>query len=420
MRKTLILLFIAFGAIACTELGRIDQVDTADYVPEQVTVTSIRQISGGAIIKFAFPDDIHLRGVRAEYDRNGEQVFTQVSKYVDSLKVEGFSDTQVHQIKLFSLGKNNKLSDPVTVDFSPGVPALKKIRMSLYETFGGLRLVMQGNEDNAALALTLLQDSNLEEFGMDPSQMKWEELYTYYTSGQDATLTRYGLDTLTRIYGVYARDRWMNYSDTVYFRLKPLKEDELPRSNWKQYHLPGDETQPLEGKYFFERFWDGAWNGNNYSAGFSVGARRKTFTIDMGYTASFSRMRMQPNNTGSNHIGLSYNPYHWQIWGSMDPNPNGEFDESWYLLGDVIQVKLSGLNPDGSMGTETAEDNEYFLYHNDYEFVSSETILNPQRETRFIRLVVLDNAASYFRVYEEEPNNIKYIIGELMFWGTLR
>ncbi len=415
MKKIIILLF-ALAAISCTELGRIDQVDNSDYIPAQVTVKSVRSLSGGAVIRYALPEDVNLRGVRAEYERAGETVFTQVSKYVDSLKVDGFSDTESHEVLLYSVGKNNRLSAPVSVDVVPGLPPLKKVKMSLKETFGGIRLLMEGNVDNAALAITILQDSNLDDFGNEPSDMEWEEVFTYYTSGPEASFTRYGLDTQSRIYGVYARDRWLNYSDTVYFKLTPLEEESLPSSFWKEYYLPGDETEWLEGKYDFKRLWDGAWDSNTYSAGFSRGPRRKTYTIDMGYVASFSRMRMQPR-TSTGNLGSGYVPWRWQIWGSMDPSPSGQFDDSWYLLGDFTQKKLSGLDQDGSLGTITAEDAEYFKNTNDYEFLQTDEILDPQRETHFIRLVLLDSVTSYFTEYEEEPNNILYVIGELMFWG---
>lgn len=403
--------------LSCTELGRIDQTGLDDYVPEQVSVTSIRPFSGGAIIRFALPDDINLRGVRAEYQRAGETVFTQVSRYVDSVKIEGLATTNTQTVKLYSLGKNDALSSPVEVDITPGIPSIQKVKLALFETFGGVRLVMEGNEDRAPLAITILKDTHLDDFGKDPSQMEWEEVFTYYSSGEEASFTRYGLDPQTVIYGVCARDRWLTYSDTLYFQLTPFEENELPNSGWKTYYLPGDETVCLEGKYPFVNMWDGSAADNAQTAGFTRGPRRKTFTIDMGYTAAFSRMRMQPRMR-SQHVNSEFTPWHWQIWGSMNPNPDGSFDDSWYLLGDFIQKKLSGLSPDGSMGPYTTEDDEFFINNNDYEFVQSEEILNPQRETRYIRLVLLDSSKSAFTQYDEEPTNVFYLVGELMFWGT--
>lgn len=415
--KKIIIIAVTFLAFSCTETGRIDQVDTDDYVPAQVSVSSVKRVAGGAVIKYNLPDDVKLRAVRAEYSRSGENVFTQASKFVDTLKVDGFSDTLGHDVKLYSVGKNGRISEPVSVNVTPGLPTIRKVSLNLTETFGGIRLLMQGNEDHASLAMTILKDDNVEDFGKKPSEIEWEEVFTYYTSGENVAFTRYGLDTLKRIYGVCARDRWMNYSDTLYFLLAPYHEEQLENSFWKIYSLPGDETQCLEGKYQFSRFFDGRWDSNNYCAGFTKGLRHKMLTIDMGYTASLSRMRLQPRSTGQ-ALTSAFTAWRWQIWGSMNPNPDGSFDDSWYLLGNFTQYKPSGLAADGSFGTLTDEDTEYFLNNNDYEFLPSDEILDPQRKTRFIRFVTLDNYSTFFNKYDEEPTNIYYLIGELMMWGT--
>ncbi len=416
MKKIIYIIMALILLASCTEAGRIDQVDTADYVPQQVSVTSVRRVAGGAIIKFALPDDINLRGVRAEYNRSGEEVYTQVSKYVDSLKVEGYSDTLLHTVNLYGIGKNGRKSEPVALDFKPGKSTIQKIILKLSETFGGVRLIMEGNEDNESLAMTIIKDDNVADFGKDPSEMTWDEVFTYYTNGQEVAFTRYGLDSTPRIYGICARDRWLNYSDTTYFLLTPYLEEELENSFWRIYNLPGDETQCLEGKYQFTCLFDGKWSDNGGCAGFTKGTRFKQLTIDMGYSASLSRMRLQPRGTNQS-LTSGFTPWRWQIWGSMAPNPDGSMDESWYMLGDFTQYKPSGLAPDGSFGTLMDEDTYYFLYNNDYEFAQTETILDPQRETRFIRLVMLDSHSTYFEEFDEEPTNVYYLIGELMLWG---
>jgi hypothetical protein len=419
MKKLLISITVLMLVASCTESGRIDQIDPADYVPQQVTITSVRRVAGGAIIKYALPDDINLRGVRAEYNRSGEDVYTQVSKYVDSLKVEGYSDTQTHTVQIYGIGKNGRKSAPLSLDITPGQPTIQKIRLSLSETFGGVRLIMQGNEDNESIAMTILKDDNVREFGMDPSEMTWDEVFTYYTNGQEVAFTRYGLDDTQRIYGICARDRWMNYSDTTYFLLTPYLEEELENSFWRIYNLPGDETDCLEGKYQFTRLFDGKWSDNNGCAGFTRGLRFKQLTIDMGYTATFSRMRLQPRGVNQS-LSSGFTPWRWQIWGSMAPNPDGSMDDSWYLLGDFTQYKPSGLAADGSFGVLMDEDTEYFVNNNDYEFAQTDKILDPQRETRFIRLVMLDSYNTYFNEFDDEPTNVYYLIGELMMWGQKR
>ena len=50
--------------------GRIDQIANVP-IPGKVTVTNIRSTAGGAVIKVAIPDDESLKGIVAEYERNG-------------------------------------------------------------------------------------------------------------------------------------------------------------------------------------------------------------------------------------------------------------------------------------------------------------------------------------------------------------
>ena len=87
----------AILAVACSsELGsRVDQHANVD-IPVPITVKSVQSIAGGAIIKVTIPDDPNLKGVVAEYERGGKLVNTKISRYVDSLTVEGYADTKSH------------------------------------------------------------------------------------------------------------------------------------------------------------------------------------------------------------------------------------------------------------------------------------------------------------------------------------
>lgn len=401
---------------SCGKMGRIDQPSGDDSIPSQVMIRSVRSISGGAIITYDLPDDVNVRGVRAEYVRNGEKCHVQASVFVDSLTVIGYSDTEPHEVNLYSIGWNDKLSDPIPVSIIPKLGVIKRISFSMSACFGGIRLAFSGNEDHDPLALTIIQDENLDDDGKMPSEMSWTDLYTYHTEAEKATFTRFGLPSTEKIYGVYAKDKWMNCSDTVYVKLAPMEEHELPNLNWKLYYLPGDETETFQDKYPFENLFDGSWADNAHTAAFAYGGPVKTLTIDMGYTASFSRMRFQPRATETKIAG--YVPYHWQIWGSMNPNPDGSFDDSWYLLGDFIFNKPSGLGPDGSFGTTTDEDFDAYMNRNDYEFSQSDMAPDPQRSCRYFRIKMLDNVGSYFTVYDTPPTTSYYVIGELLMWGV--
>lgn len=90
MKKISVICAFAFALVSCSgELGgRIDQYAEVP-VPGPVSVKDIRSIPGGGVIKVTIPDDENLKGIVAEYERNGELVNTKISRYVDSLTVEG-------------------------------------------------------------------------------------------------------------------------------------------------------------------------------------------------------------------------------------------------------------------------------------------------------------------------------------------
>ena len=109
----------AMLAVACSsELGsRVDQHANVG-IPVPITVKSVQSIAGGAIIKVTIPDDPNLKGVVAEYERGGQVVNTKISRYVDSLTVEGYADTKEHIVKIYSFNVNEKRSKPVEFAFT--------------------------------------------------------------------------------------------------------------------------------------------------------------------------------------------------------------------------------------------------------------------------------------------------------------
>lgn len=405
---------------ACTEEGRIDQVDSSDRIPSQVTIRDVESIAGGAIIRFECPDDDYIYGVKVVYDRNGETCEYMVSRYSNTLRVEGLSSSEPRQVEVVSVGKNLKTSDPLRVEITPGPPAVQTVQFEFSETFGGVKINLSGNDYLSDLAVVLLRDTVWTDEGKPLNEIDWEELSTFHTSSSQVAMVQRNLPDEPCLFAVFARDRWGNLSDTLSAILTPLIEYELPRvGKWQLYPLPGDETVPLEypnGLYTLDHLFDGKWNVNGDCMGFSAGKRDRWVTIDLGFTASLSRHSLKQRLS----VGIDEQmPWQWQIWGSMNPNPDGSYDESWYLLGDFVTYKPSGVLPDGSgPGTFTNEDFQWIKFTNEYDFEETEKVSDPHRECRYIRLRCRNDRTSYYTVYDDEPSNIRYIIGELILWGS--
>ncbi|MGO3306471.1 MAG: DUF4959 domain-containing protein, partial [Sphingobacterium sp.] len=137
-----LMLCLIFG---CKEEGRVDFIDENAPAPKSVEVVEVVNTLGGAIIRFKLPEDNNLLGVKAVYNRNGETVETKASLYVDTLSIEGFGNDLPQDIQLFSIGKNEKLSDPVSVQIKPLSPPVQTVQFDLEAGFGGVIVSIDSN-----------------------------------------------------------------------------------------------------------------------------------------------------------------------------------------------------------------------------------------------------------------------------------
>ena len=101
---------------------------------------------------------------------------TKISRYVDSLTVEGYADTQKHTVKLYSFNVNEERSSAVDVEIQPLTPAILEVNTTMVESFGGVKVHVQNNKARADLAICILRDADLSDMGKPLSQMKWVEV----------------------------------------------------------------------------------------------------------------------------------------------------------------------------------------------------------------------------------------------------
>lgn len=410
MKKYFLMIFtavLALSASSCSDdtvHGRIDQKNKSVQIPQPVEVTSVRPISGGAVIKVKIPDDKYIKGVVATYDRHGVEVKSRISRYVDSLSVEGFADTEEHDIEICSFNVNEEKSEPVNIKITPKAPAIMTVKPVMYAATGGVKIHINGNADKSDLAVCLLRDTVLSHENMPVSEMKWVEVTTLFTASDDITLTRRGLDTLKAIYGVYLRDHWGNISDTTTAVLKPLEEIQIPKANFA-YFDPGDDnifsissessTYPMKG------LWDGSGLSKSpYFLAVDVIPVPCWFTIDMGREVELSRIVTWPRQDYPADIYAGGSPRDIEFWGSLKA-PTGDvgsgehgFEENWVCLGKFTQPKPSGYNADGTVGDITQEDRDYFREKTEYEL---DDALYPHAydRIRYLRIVVVSTFASW-------------------------
>ena len=409
MKKLIYSFLLFFTLCGCKEMGRIDFIDNQSAAPTPVELKGVRNISGGAIITYKIPEDRNLLGVKAVYTRNGEVVETKGSLYVDTLVIEGFGNANEQKIELFSIGRNEKLSSPVSVTVSPLPPPVQLVKFDIEAGFGGVVLGLDQNKTNADLSLVLMADTL--------GDGKYLDMQTFHTKSGKIKFSRRGLSVKSTKFAMYLRDRWNNVSDTIFKELTPIEEVRIPSDLFRNAALPTDYFVTAENStgYRLEQLWLGpdASTGGDFYATSHNGPMPQWFTIDLGRKVTISRIQKWPR--AEYELYSSTGPRTFEVWGSENPNPDGSFDDSWFLVGEFEQFKPSGYGEGREVGIVTDEDKDYWYNKTEFEVIPTEKATDPYRPLTHLRVRV----TSTFQTYGTETNRSQIIIAQLAFWGQL-
>ena len=412
MKKIIYILcvFIPLIYFSCKEEGRLENTtDKSIPAPEQVTITEVKNTPGGAVIKYKIPNDDNLLGVKVTYVRLGEVSESKSSRYVDSLVVEGFGTTDQQEVKLYSVGVNGKLSEPVTTTIKPLLPPVQSVKFDVEASFGGVIVSLEENYSSADLAIVLLADT--------ANTSKWADLQTFHTKSESRKFSRRGLEPKPGHFGVYLRDRWGNTSDTIAKTLTPIEEVKIPKTEFRNAALPTDYFTPAEGNhgYRLEQIWlsEEASDDICYATSHSA-PMPQWFTIELGLKMSVSRLQMWPRSGYDLYSGSG--PRVFQVWGSSNPNPDGSWDSSWELLGEFEQFKPSGYGEGREVGPITDEDRDYWYNRTEYEFLPTEQAPNPYQTVTHLRFKIL----STFGTYGTDADMGQVIISAINLWGQVK
>ncbi len=394
MKRILFYFFIIIYAACwygCKEEGNIYYIDPNASVPDQISDLKVENKPGGATITYQIPDDKNLSYVKAVYEiQPGVFREAKSSYYRDTLDLVGFGDTLTHQVRIYSVGRNEKSSEPLSVDVKPLIPPVHSVftSLTLDATFGGVNVTFENNSQ-ADLAITVMTDTT--------EQHSWIPLATYYTGSREGGFSTRGLEPKERKFAVFIRDRWNNKSDTLVKILTPLYEELIPKT-WKALHLPGDTWEPSNANLYLDRVWDDVIRQvNNLFEPKDQVTKPQWFTIDLNQTVIFSRMKL------FQRIPANY-PYNaswvkaFEIWGTDNYSPDGGW-ENWVKLG-----KFDSKIPSGSVWPGyTADDIAYQNAGEDFDFNQ------PAPPIRYIRFKLLDTYGG----------TAKYWLTELTFWGQI-
>ena len=377
-------IFIASTIFSCEE-EQHSPINKGGDLPEQVTNVKVISTPGGADLVYTLPNSKDLSYIEAIVNTpEGNTLNFKSSTYRDTISITGLATENVQEVLLYSVSKSGLKSQPLLVDINPLTPPYMKVfqTLTLENGLGGVD-VKYKNETGDILAVSIGRIIDGEFIEDD----------TYYSNKKDGRYLFWGYEPIPQQFGVYIRDRWDHYSDTLYANITPTLEIMFDKSNFKAIRLEND-SKFLTGKYELpQNMWDGRWSedynnpytdgGTNWSHGKfledSELGKPAAFTIDLGQLCCISRIRF-------NHYWRFENdsPKKYEVYGFMDYG--GDYIQytdgawhNWELLATVENVKPSSI---GGNSNEDAES---------WEAGNIVTFSPPVAGVRYIRIKAIES-----------------------------
>jgi hypothetical protein len=348
MRKLISGLLFSIVILACgkTGLNSHGPIENNGATPGAVTNVKVVNLPGAAILTYTLPKDANLQYVLAEYRINDSATRqAKASRYGDSIHVDGFSKAGAYEVKLYAVSKSEIKSAPVSVTVNPSTPPYRVIAATLqiHPDFGGVNITFD-NAGEDKIALVIITKDNNKEFSA---------IETFYTQQKNGSFSIRGYDTTQIIFGAYIKDRWDNYSDTVFATIKPLFETQLDKNKFRKYVLPSD--QPSAWGWEMENLWDNKYEEPGFHTLQGNPPEPHRFTFDIGVVAQLSRFKLLQRKY--DWLYIHGNPRLFTIWGTATPpDPSGSWN-GWTKLADCESIKPSG----SPAGVVTDEDVQHAL-----------------------------------------------------------
>ncbi len=363
----------------------------AGEAPNPVSQYTVENLPGAATIKFTLKDDELTAYVKAVYTlKEGLTREAKASKYDNTLTVDGFAESKEYTVALYAVGQDDQTSEPTYITVHPGTPPYRTVaaEMDVTPDWGGGK-IKGANATSAKLMIGVLKK--------DPTSGEWEDVDVFFTENQSFSYNFRGLAPTQTTFGIYTRDQWQNFSDTVITTFEPWEEIKLPltQNNFNQIVLPGDALG--QAAYGLKRMFDQlnfSWADGYYSQNDGT-PFPKVITIDLLDTYQLSRWKYFQNG---NLYYQSTNAKHIRIWGNTTLDLNFE---NWHLLGDWDNWRPSGRPASTGNDGLTEEDLQAAQAGNDFDF----NLDIPG--VRYIRIEALTTWEPRTQIYYPE----------LQFWG---
>lgn len=360
---------VVLGSIyACSEEER-PHISLDSIPPQPVSEVEIKNIPGGAILKFQLPDDEDLLYVKALYDRKGDGQLIEArgTMYSDTLTIKGFGTSNPQNVRLIAVDRSENESTPVDVTINPLEPPVISIGKSLrlVEDFGGVHAYWD-NQNRAEISVIILKEDHNKEFS------PIDVFYSTMVEGDGASR---GMDTIPSNFKAYVQDRWENRSEIIEASLTPLFETQFDRMKFQPLFVAGDE--PSAWGWVLQNLFDGNQNSGFHTANGS-GRWPQSATIDMGQVGKISRVKVWQRDE-NRWLYQHGNVKRFEVWGSKT-NKNMDNWDNWTKLMECTSIKPSDL----PMGQYSGEDAEWAR-------AGEEFLCSPEMpEVRYLRIKFLE------------------------------
>ena len=376
----------------------IGQFPIDNIAPGKVKNVVVENLPGAVNLTYEVPDEDDILYIQAVYDLpTGEKGYSKTSIFSNSMNIKGFGRSHKRTIQLITVDRSKNESEPVNVEIEPLDSPIYGIleNMQIVESFGGFKLAWLNALKNEIVVGVLQKDEATKEFSYV------DNFYSSAIAVQEAVR---GLDSTRATFGIYIRDTYGNYTDTLQREMKPLFEQMIPKSGFVEQRLSSIFTLHSWGGRTMTRLWDNITNiADNVYYIQTGNAVMPFFTFDMGVKAKLSRFRWWQR---IDFPFALHNPKEWEWYATNDPavanNPddmNWQNNPAWTKIATCISHKPSG----DETTTVNTEDMAYAEAGEEFEFP-----LDTQ-SYRYLRFKLIKTWSGSSGVH----------IGELTFWGQI-
>jgi hypothetical protein len=238
--KYYLLLIIALLLSACATEEPGDLVPPGDVSNVKITSTH-----GGALFTYDVPDDEDLLFIKAVYTNSkGEETFKVSSYYNQSLEIDGFNDTELHNVVLIAVDRSNNHSTGVAVEVTPLVSHIYLVQesISIAPDLGGVRVSWENIAKKTVFVYLSYMEGAIEQ-----------ERILSSNNAEELFIVR-GMDSLD--YDIYTQVEDFDGNKTeIEFRaqVKPFFEEKIEKDSWSllpALSVDGDAWEGLTVNFF--------------------------------------------------------------------------------------------------------------------------------------------------------------------------